>query len=473
MLLSFWTSLILPCSVTALPPRSKPDAPLYDENIEARIWRTALKGAPAEGAIGWPMYTYGAHNNTPALADDPDHEPGTYIDTSASGWTAGFFPDSLWQLYRRKRSLQPRHGRHRGNGPDLHTWLAMAQAWTDPLITNRNLTNTHDIGFLAFPFESALEYNNETKWRPVLAQMAGNLASRFVTGAGVIRSWDNRNSSVSQNASHADSVLVIIDNMMNLPLLARAASHYSGNQTLLDIAISHADKSLAHHIRPDGSTYHVCDYSATTGEVYLCRTAQGLADNSTWARGQAWAIHGFAEMYQITGERKYLDATELVANWFLDHLPEDGVPFWDFSVPEPEAGVTPRDTSAATIAASGLLLLQDAIDERQANCERDYRESAVQLLRDTINLGLAGSISYSDIDEQNPEADLGAATDVSTPGNTNISRGFEAILMHATANNNPRAGDERSYDHGLVYGDYYLIKAGNRLLEWYKKRGHE
>ncbi|KAI5357775.1 putative six-hairpin glycosidase superfamily [Septoria linicola] len=301
-------------TVVAHPSKVKLSPHLYDENIAARIWRTALRGAPEEGGNGWPMYTHGAHNNTRVLQDDPDHKPGAYVYTSASGWTAGFFPNSLWQLYHRKKNLLP-HSSGSSHGPSLEEWLSVAQAWTDPLITNQNLTTIHDIGFLANPFGSALHFNNETKWLPILSQMSTNLASRYVPSAGVLRSWDNKNSSFSQNASHSDSVLVIIDNMMNLPLLARSAATYSGNKTLLDIAISHADQTMKHHIRDDGSTYHVCDYSATTGELYLCRTAQGLADEKIAMK---------------------------VADWFLEHLPDDGVPYWDFSVVDPQAGITPR-----------------------------------------------------------------------------------------------------------------------------------
>ncbi|KAF2161423.1 glycoside hydrolase family 88 protein [Zasmidium cellare ATCC 36951] len=461
--------LILTCSAFQ-DPRIRG---LYDENIEARIWRTILTGAPRIGDVGWPQYTQGAHNNTPSS----NSEPGTYVDTDAEGWTAGFFPDSLWQLYHRKTTLVS-HRRPYENEPDLDQWLSQTQAWTDPLITNVNLTNTHDIGFLAKPFESALNYNNETKYLPVLGRMSLNLASRYVPAPGVIRSWNTNNDSFSQRGSHEDSVLVIIDNMMNLALLARSASTYTHNETLLEIAVFHANRTRDHHIRPDGSSFHVCDYSGTTGELYLCRTAQGLADNSTWARGQAWAIYGFAEIYSFTGDESYLQTSIQAADWFLEHLPQDGVPFWDFDAPYLR-NVTPRDSSAATIAASGLLLLQEQIDNKAGSGggwhgqghwnggrgRRDYRAAAVKLLQDVLDLSLAGKITYSSIGPANPNSTLGAVTDVSTPANTALSRGFESILMHATANNNPNAGDGRSYDTGLVYGDFYLIEAGNRLLE--------
>lgn len=279
-------------------------------------------------------------------------------------------------------------------------------------------------------------------------------------------------------------MLVIIDNMMNLALLARSAATYTHNDTLLEIAISHANRTRDHHIRPDGSSYHVCDYSATTGDLYLCRTAQGLTNTSTWARGQAWAIYGFAEMYLFTGDESYLQTSITAANWYLDHLPQDGVPFWDFDAPY-LPNVTPRDSSAAMIAASGMLLLQNEIDQRAGNGawwrrqghwrngqrRRDYGEAAVRLMKNTLEIALAGKITYSSINVADPKSTLGAVIDISTPTDTAISRGFESILMHATANNNPNAGNGTSYDTGLVYGDFYLIEAGNRLLEYRRRNG--
>lgn len=449
---------------------------LFAENVYARLWRTALTGPPTLGdEHGWPHFTQGAYNNTP---QEDGVLPGAYVKTDASGWTSGFYPDSLWQAYRRRMDLAPRDDYPHEPSPD--EWLAMAKAWTDPLQTNINLTNTHDLGFLAKPFESAMQILNEDTYLPVLQNMSLNLAARFEAGAGIIRSWDcaENSSSPFSKCSQPDSVLVIIDNMMNLALLARSASTYTHNTTLLRIAISHADKTMTHHIRPDGSSFHVCDYSATTGAVYTCRTAQGLADNSTWARGQAWGIYGFAEFYSLTGDEAYLRTARRMADWFIDHLPEDGLPFWDFDAEE-LPGVTPRDSSAASIAASGMMLLQEQLEksaskppgryasrphrQKQKDKQRNYRASALSLLSSSISLSLAGEISFAD------SPALGAETGLDTPANTSVSRGFDSLLMHATSNNNPQA-EPGNFDSGLSYGDFYWVEAGNRLLEWERGR---
>lgn len=456
--------LLLGC-LSKANARSLPSA-LFDENIYARIWRTALTGPPyINDTVGWPQYTQGAYGNTPAS----NITPGVYVNTAPSGWTAGFFSNMLWQSYKRRKSLQPSVNYQ--DEPSLDSWLQQARAWTDPLIANVNLTNTHDIGFLSFPFASAMELDpDETRaqsWLPVLQQMSDNLASRYVPKAGVIRSWNTNNNSFAMRGSHSDSVLVIIDNMMNLALLARSAQEYTGNETLLAIAIAHANRTRDHHIRPDGSSFHVCDYSAITGELYLCRTAQGLADNSTWARGQAWAIYGFAQMYSFTQDESYLATALKCADWFLDHLPNDGVPFWDFDAPQ-DPDETPRDTSAATITGSGMLLLQEQMNNCRLEVTRNYETAAVKLLQNTIDLALAGEIGFADSDP----SDLGALTELTTPANTSVSSGLESILMHATANNNPQtvASGGGQWDIGLVYGDAYLIEAGNRLLEQKKKQ---
>ncbi|ETN41006.1 uncharacterized protein HMPREF1541_02938 [Cyphellophora europaea CBS 101466] len=450
MLVSKITLLSLLASHLNAQPTNELSA-AYGENIYARLWRTALTGNLKEGSVdAWPHYTQGAYNNT----SPSEVTPGVYVNTEASGWTSGFFPDALWQLHRRQKSLchQPFEG-----APSTDQWVVMAQAWTSPLQSNSNLTSTHDLGFLAKPFESAMQINGDN-WLSVLQNMSNNLANRFEPNAGIIRSWDCNNASSSAWCSHEDSVLVIIDNMMNLALLVRSASNYTHNQTLLDIAKSHADRTIANHVRQDGSSYHVCDYSSTSGDVYLCRTAQGLADDSTWARGQAWGLYGFAELYSLTGQLPYLHASMEMADWFIEHLPADGLPFWDFDadyVPD----LTPRDSSAATIAASGMLLLQEQVFAScYAGIARNYKVAAVNLLTASIKLALAGEITFSDMPP------LGADTYLSTAASTAESEGFEAILLHGTSNNNPKA-DPKLFDIGLSYGDFYLIEAANRLLE--------
>ena len=153
------------------------------------------------------------------------------------------------------------------------------------------------------------------------------------------------------------------------------------------------------------------------------------------------------------------------ADWYTEHLPEDGLPFSDFDAPYiPDE--TPRDSSSAIIAASGLLLLQEEVSESGRDCNtQNYTDAALSLLNSAIKLVLAGELSFGDINASNPNATLRAGTVIATPANTSVSRGFKSILIHGTANNDPDAGDGTNYDIGLVYGDFHLLEAGNRLLE--------
>ncbi|OZJ05066.1 hypothetical protein BZG36_02104 [Bifiguratus adelaidae] len=406
---------------------------LYSDNVGARIWRTALHHTPTIGdSTGWPEYTW-SNFSTPK---QPSSAAGTYINFNPSTWTSGFFPSSLWALYQRMTDSR------------MKDVLARAQAWSRGLAPNVNLTNTHDI---AMPFEYDLTMGSNSSELPVVSKMSMNLASRFVPAPGVIRSWDKK-------GSHNDSVLVIIDNMMNLGLLVRSALTYTKNETLLQMAISHANKTMENHVRPDGSSFHVVDYSATTGQVYDRVTAQGLANNSTWSRGQAWGIYGFAMMYNYTRFPAYLETSRRMADYYLTHLPADGVPYWDFDAPN-EPNVTPRDTSSAMIASSGLLLLSTLQSTPVPN---NYSDAALKLLSNTINMALADPIGWPDA--QYPAT--GINTDPNVDPKTNTTRGFEAILQHATIDNTPLIpASSRNWDTGLVYGDYYMLEAGNRAAE--------
>jgi uncharacterized protein YyaL (SSP411 family) len=144
--------------------------------------------------------------------------------------------------------------------------------------------------------------------------------------------------------------------MMNLELLFWA-TRFSGDPTFYNIAVAHANTTLKNHYRPDNSSYHVVDYDTITNQVLAKKTHQGAADESAWARGQAWGLYGFTVMYRETNDKKYLEQAEKIATFYLNHpnMPADKVPYWDFNAPN--IPNEPRDASAAAIAASALLEL--------------------------------------------------------------------------------------------------------------------
>jgi uncharacterized protein YyaL (SSP411 family) len=142
----------------------------------------------------------------------------------------------------------------------------------------------------------------------------------------------------------------------------------------MEIAITHANTTMKNHFRPDGSSYHVVDYNPQTGNVISKITAQGYADESAWARGQAWGLYSFTMCYRYTKDKKYLDFAEKIAKFILNNpnYPKDGVPYWDFNAPNiPNA---PRDASSGAILASGLIELSSYTNDK-------YLKQAIHIVK--------------------------------------------------------------------------------------------
>ncbi|MDR0960960.1 MAG: glycoside hydrolase family 88 protein [Mediterranea sp.] len=263
-------------------------------------------------------------------------DDGSVVYCGYSDWRSGFFPGSLWYLYEL-------------TGDTAILTQAKRQTWN--IEKAKDLTWHHDVGFMVgCSFGNALRIMGDAEYADVMIHAARSLSTRFRPAAGVIQSWDVTRGWQSQRGWECP---VIIDNMMNLELLFEA-TRLSGDSTFYRIAVSHADRTLAEQFRPDGSCYHVIDYSLTDGSVRHRQTAQGYSDESVWSRGQAWAIYGFTVAYRETGNRKYIDQAiktfEFMKN--LKNLPADQIPYWDMSAP----GIPnePRDASTAACMASAL-----------------------------------------------------------------------------------------------------------------------
>jgi rhamnogalacturonyl hydrolase YesR len=251
-------------------------------------------------------------------------------------WTSGFFPGSMWYLYELSGDEK---------------WKSLGTKYTEAIEEVKNLTNHHDVGFMiGCSFGNALRLTGDERYKDVIVQAAKSLSTRFRPNAGIIQSW---NVTGGWQAERGWECPVIIDNMMNLELLFDA-TEFSGDSTFYKIAVSHADKTMEHHFRPDNTTWHVIDYSLDDGSVRHKHTAQGFSHESTWARGQAWAIYGYVVCYRETGDPKYLEqakkAFEVVANH--TNMPEDKVPYWDYDAPDIPHAL--RDASSAAIMASAL-----------------------------------------------------------------------------------------------------------------------
>jgi unsaturated chondroitin disaccharide hydrolase len=169
--------------------------------------------------------------------------------------------------------------------------------------------------------------------------------------------------------------------MMNLELLFWATK-VTGDSSYYKIAVTHANTTMKNHFRPDYSSYHVINYDAETGAVKQKRTAQGYADESAWARGQAWGLYGYTVMYRATKNPIYLAQANKIANFILTHpnLPADKVPYWDFNAPNiPDAL---RDASAASVMASALLELSGYVNP---NLKKTYINTAETMLYSLSN----------------------------------------------------------------------------------------
>ncbi len=258
---------------------------------------------------------------------------GEIKNVPSKDWTSGFYVGNLWQLYTLTADSK---------------YKERAQKWIPYLEKEKLNGGTHDMGFKIFcSFGKGYEINHSEEYKKVVIKSAQTLCTRFNKKIGSIKSWDNRDKW---------EFPVIIDNMMNLELLFEA-SKLTGDDSYKKIAIQHANTTLKNHFRKDNSCYHVVGYDTITGKVKSKNTHQGYSDDSSWARGQSWAVYGFTMAYRYTKDKTYLKQAEATARFFINHknMPEDGIPYWDFNAPNiPDAY---RDASAAAIMSSALIEL--------------------------------------------------------------------------------------------------------------------
>jgi hypothetical protein len=328
--------------------------------------------------------------------------------TSASDWwCSGFYPGSLWYLfeYTHDESLETE-----------------ALRSTALLEKEKGNTGTHDLGFMmGCSYGNANRISPNPKYAEILLTSARSLATRFNPKVGCIKSWDSK----------AGDFLVIIDNMMNLELLFWATK-VSGDSSFYKIAVTHANTTMKNHFRNDNSSYHVLNYDAETGAVKEKRTAQGAANESAWARGQAWGLYGYTATYRETKDPVYLEQAKKIADYILtnSNLPADGIPYWDYNAPGVPNAL--RDASAASIMASALLELAKYVPRSWGD---NYKALAKTILRT-----------------------LSGSTYRAAQGTTG---GF--ILKHCIGHLPAKS----EVDVPLTYADYYFIEALMRYKKWY------
>lgn len=202
----------------------------------------------------------------------------------------------------------------------------------------------HDMGFLYSP-SCVASYNlngNETAKRAALLA-AENLISRFQKKGQFIQAWGA--------LGVKDNYRLIIDCLLNLPLLYWA-SEVTGDDSFKKVALAHTDTSLSNLIREDNSTYHTYFFDPVTGLPVKGTTQQGYRDGSAWSRGQAWGMYGTALAYKYTKAEKAVDSFRKISDFFIEHLPDDAIPYWDMDFSD--GSNEPKDSSAAAIAICGI-----------------------------------------------------------------------------------------------------------------------
>jgi unsaturated chondroitin disaccharide hydrolase len=313
-------------------------------------------------------------------------------------WTCGFFPGTLWYLYENSKS---------------ELMKQFAQQYSNRLEGLQYATNTHDIGFIIYcSFGNGYRLTGDADYKHKIEYAAKSLCTRFNSATGCIKSWDRQG-----------VYPVIIDNMMNLELLFEA-SKLTGNPTFKEIAISHANTTMKNHFRPNGSCYHVVNYNPETGAIISRKTRQGYADESSWARGQAWALYGYTMCYRETKDPNYLQQAEKVAAFILNHprLPKNKIPYWDFD--DPKIPDTYRDASAGAVICSALIELSQYVSKPAKSQYLKAAKTQLLVLSDPQYLAKAG-----------------------TNGNF--------LLLHSVGS----LPDNAEVDVPLSYADYYYIEA--------------
>ena len=332
------------------------------------------------------------------------NQDGTMKDRNVGSWTSGFFPGNLWYLYMLS--------------PDADV-LAMAERQTHTLDSLLSFPQSHDLGFqVNCSYGNAYRITGKEEYLSHIENGACALASRFNPKAGVTLSWES---------GPQGKFPVIIDNMMNLELLTYSAKLF-GADSLVDMSIKHAQTTMKNHFRDDYSCYHLVDYDPETGEVLRKATVQGYADESAWARGQAWAIYGYTMMFRETGRKEFLTQAENIAKMLFSRLPEDGIPFWDFD--DPKIPYAYKDASAGAIMASAFVEL--------STLTKDKKFSEKCLAKAEKQIRALASKEY--------------LAPVGENGNF--------LLMHSVGNLNNMA----EVDSPLIYADYYFLEALYRYI---------
>lgn len=380
--------------------------PTAVEDIPRAAWESAYRDALE--VIGRNMVTFAQQypDDTTVGGKYRARRRSHLPDGTNTGWTTSFWPGMLWLAYE-----------HTGQDEYRDAAAAHVARFVDRLDRGEDL-DTHDLGFL-YTLSCVVPWRltGDEVARDAALRAVDHLMERHLTPAGIIQAWGDLSDPRQRGRT-------IIDSLMNTPLLFWA-SEQTGDSRYADAARTHLIQLRDNILRPDGSTFHTFYWDANTGAPVRGATEQGSSDESCWARGQAWGIYGFAINYRLTGDDSLIDASRRCADYFLDRLPSDHVPYWDLAFGD-GSGV-PRDSSAAAISVAGLLELASLVPDGDR-----YRTAANDILSSLTS-------AYAT-----------RAGDEST-----------ALLRHGVYDEPKGVG----VDEGNLWGDYFYLEALTRALD--------
>ena len=344
---------------------------------------------------------------------------GKYHLTDHTSWTEGFWSGILWLSYEYSKD------------PEIHAAaIKTVESFRKRMIEGKELDH-HDIGFLYSLSAKARWISDKDEASRLLAlQAADTLMKRWRSVPQLFQAW-------GPEGDEDNGGRIIIDCLMNLPLLCWATEQ-TGDPSYASYALIQTEKSCRFLVRGDDSSYHTFYFSQQTGNAIRGGTAQGYQDGSTWTRGQAWGVYGFALAYRYFKEPHYLETSLRLARYFLEHLPADQIAYWDFDVPQ--EGFTPRDSSASAIFVCGLLELLEHLPE-----DHPQREQ----ISEAVNKSMDALVQH-----------------YFTAGNPSE----EGFLRHGSYS----VRGNSSPDDFMIWGDYFFLEALLRLQQgvpgyWYER----
>lgn len=354
-------------------------------------------------------YTTGRDGRYHDITETPWGQNG-----SVGFWTNGFWPGMLWQLYE-------------ATGDEAYRAAAVGVEDRLAVLLESAETVDHDLGFL-FLHSAVADYRKtgsaDARRRGLLA--ASLLASRYNIDGRFIRAWPDAMAGMTERFGGGDiRGWMIIDCMMNIPLLYWA-SEETGDPRFAKIAAAHAKTAQQYVVRPDGSCNHIVAFDPETGEYRNSPGGQGYKEGSSWSRGQAWAVYGFALSYHHTHDESFLNTAKQCAHYCIANLAAcDWLPLVDYRQP---AEPLKYDSTAAFCTACGLLEIAEHLEENEA---RFYTESAYRILR-------ACDAKFANWDPEQDAITTGGTFFYHDPDGTNT-------------------------EVPIIYGDYFFIEAILRL----------